>query len=425
MKIILKNIAKIRRAIVEVNGITVIAGENNTGKSTVGKALFSLFNSFYNIENQIFDERASTIENTLDNFYMEYRGRFISSDSIEFSKTIVEKYSNKAIDFEELRNDLTDFLFHNNYSSKRVEQKIDPDKLDELLDRISDIISVSDGEILKNVVAKKLNIEFNEQINNIYDEEPGYIELTIKDMPAYVSLIDNDIKEISCQHSLKTEVVYIDDPFILDDIRPRTVGYRYANYTDHKNHLRKKLYSRDHRYSIINEIITNNKLESIYARINDICKGEIVATKRNGLGYKTFDSEKILNIKSISTGLKTFVILKTLLENGALENNGTIVLDEPEIHLHPQWQLLLAELIVLIQKEFNMHILLNTHSPYFMKAIEVFSAKYEIADKCKYYLAQDEGYGSIIVDVTSSPEEIYRLLARPLQDLENQRFEND
>lgn len=425
MKIVLKNIAKIRSATVELNGITVIAGENNTGKSTVGKALFSVFNSFYNIDNQIFDERASSIENALDSFYIEYRGRFMSSESTEFARGIVEKYSNVSIDFEELRNDLTDFLFHSSYSIKRDEKKVDELQFDELVDKVADIISIPNTEILKNVVIKKLNVEFNDQVNNIYNEDPGYIELTIKDEPSFVTVFDNDIKEISFQHSLKTEVVYIDDPFIIDDIRPRTVGYRYANYMDHKNHLRKKLYFRGHRYSIINEILTSNKLENIYGKINNICSGEIVTTKRNSLGYKKLDSEKVLNIKSISTGLKTFVILKSLLENGALENNGTIVLDEPEIHLHPQWQLLLAELIVLIQKEFNMHILLNTHSPYFMKAIEVFSAKYAIADKCKYYLAHNDGDSSIIFDVTSSPEEIYKLLARPLQDLENMRFEDD
>ena len=48
-------------------------------------------------------------------------------------------------------------------------------------------------------------------------------------------------------------------------------------------------------------------------------------------------------------------------------------LDEPEIHLHPAWQVIFAELIVLIQKEFNMHILLNTHSPYFLNAIEIYA----------------------------------------------------
>ena len=48
MKLVLKNIGKVQNATVEINGITVIAGENDTGKSTVGKALFSVFNGFYN-----------------------------------------------------------------------------------------------------------------------------------------------------------------------------------------------------------------------------------------------------------------------------------------------------------------------------------------------------------------------------------------
>ena len=65
MKLVLKNVGKVQNAAVEINGITVIAGENDTGKSTVGKALFSVFNSFYNIDRKIMSERANSIDNQL------------------------------------------------------------------------------------------------------------------------------------------------------------------------------------------------------------------------------------------------------------------------------------------------------------------------------------------------------------------------
>ena len=125
-----------------------------------------------------------------------------------------------------------------------------------------------------------------------------------------------------------------------------------------------------------------------------------------------------LDVRNIATGLKAFVILKTLLENGSLEEKGTIILDEPEIHLHPKWQLVLAELIVLIHKVFNMHILLNTHSPYFLRAIEVFSMKYNVDDKTKYYLVTRNKADSKIDDVTDDTSKIYKLLADPLDKLD-------
>lgn len=107
--------------------------------------------------------------------------------------------------------------------------------------------------------------------------------------------------------------------------------------------------------------------------------------------------------------------------NGTITQNGTIILDEPEIHLHPEWQLLFAELIVLIQKEFGIHVLLNTHSPYFLNAIEVYAEKYELAGRCKYYLATAEDDRAVLEEVSGCTEKIYSKLARPLQVLENER----
>lgn len=66
MKLFIKNIGKIEYASVEIDGITVIAGENDMGKSTVGRTLFSIFNSFYNIDEQIQKEKVQSIENAFE-----------------------------------------------------------------------------------------------------------------------------------------------------------------------------------------------------------------------------------------------------------------------------------------------------------------------------------------------------------------------
>ena len=426
MRLTLENIAKVRKADVEINGITVIAGENNTGKSTVGKALYSVFNSLYHVENQIREERVRTISNLLDGLYLQKRnGRSNNNDRRETAEKILDKYFQQKDKRSLIKEDVLDFLF--DYGEANA--AFNDDGMDETIDKIGEILAISDEEILKRVVTTKLSAEFNRQINNVYSEENGVIQLQIQNDTFEILASENQVEDTSASFPLKTEIVYLDDPFILDEVGPYrgfsglSVFLRHNG--NHRDQVRDKLTLNKQQSTFIEEILADQKLDRIYEKMDSVCDGRMISTKRNGLGYQKKGTDKILDVKNISTGLKTFVILKTLLMNGTLEENGTIILDEPEIHLHPQWQLLFAELIVLIQKEFNMHILLNTHSPYFLQAIEVYAAKYEIADKCKYYLAQLEGDMSIINDVSDSTETIYKLLAKPFQDLENVRYEND
>ena len=426
MRLTLKNIAKVRKADVEINGITVIAGENDTGKSTVGKALYSVFNSLYHVENQIKDERVRTISNLLDGLYLQKRnGRSNNGDRRETAEKILDKYFQQKDKRSLIKEDVLDFLFDYGEADAAFNDTI----IDDVIDKIEEILAISNEEILKRVITTKLSAEFNRQINNVYSEEDGVIQLRIQNDTFEILASENQVKDTSASFPLKTEIVYLDDPFILDEVEPYrgfsglSVFLRYSG--NHRDQVRDKLTLNKQQSTFIEEILADQKLDRIYEKIDSVCDGQMISTKRNGLGYQKKGTDKVLDVKNISTGLKTFVILKTLLMNGTLEENGTIILDEPEIHLHPQWQLLFAELIVLIQKEFNMHILLNTHSPYFLQAIEVYAAKYEIADKCKYYLAQLEGDMAVIDDVSDSTETIYKLLAKPFQDLENVRYEND
>lgn len=431
MRLTLENIAKVRKADVEINGITVIAGENNTGKSTVGKALYSVFNSLYHVENQIREERVKTITNHIERLTIQINRRFIDLEGSALqsvAERIVADYYEQKGQEVCIKETLSRFLWKND---KPEESIIEGKEVKDFICKVKEILEVSDDVILKTVLKNKLNSEFNRQINNVYNDEAGNISLDIRKKQIRIVVSEDSVKKIQTPISLQTEAVYLDDPFVLDEAGQlgRSMGVsmflkRYMG-TNHRSDARAKLVDSQKENTAIDEILIKRKLEKIYGKIDSVCDGQMIFTKRNGLVYQTKGTDKVLDVKNISTGLKTFVILKTLLMNGTLEENGTIILDEPEIHLHPQWQLLFAELIVLIQKEFNMHILLNTHSPYFLQAIEVYAAKYEIADKCKYYLAQLEGDMAVIIDVSDSTETIYKLLAKPFQDLENVRYEND
>ena len=75
MKLLLNNFAKVEHAEIKCDGITIIAGENNTGKSTIGKVLFSVFNSTHGLNKKIEQERRKelrkVLQRNLNNYFSE------------------------------------------------------------------------------------------------------------------------------------------------------------------------------------------------------------------------------------------------------------------------------------------------------------------------------------------------------------------
>ena len=313
-----------------------------------------------------------------------------------------------------------------------AEHDLDKEEYADPIEIVADVIMqnlfISDNAILVTLLRKKLHEEFSMQINNMYQpDQTSEIILRIKSNEVHIQVKDNKDVQISDSINLNTEVIYIDDPFVLDTLKS-PYYFSARNPTSHREHLNLLLRSKAEGSAVrgaIGEIIASKKLEAVLAKLGTVVQGEMVQNRGGSIAYKESGMDAPLDLGNLSAGLKTFALIKTLLFNGSLEEKGTIVLDEPEIHLHPEWQLIFAELIVLLQKEFQMHILVNTHSPYFLEAIEVFSAKHGIADQCRYYLADNKGQSSIFVDVTDNLESLYSKLAYPLQTLEDIRYTED
>ena len=422
MKLSIRNVGKLKEADVEINGITVITGENDTGKSTVGKVLWSVFNSFYKVYEQIKKERIDFVNEQIYSYVRNLdKSDNVKKKTLDMAIDIIQNYSIYYRNEENIKNYMTEKFKENNYF-------VDAKVIEELTGDLYVVLGIKSIEIISSIIEQKLSTEFHDEIKNKNTEsqEETSVELCIRNKilnfnieeginvaGEFVENLKGDIDDFD----LVTEAVFIDNPFIIDDIE-NIFEQKKKNY---RQHLVLKLYYNRNK-NTVKKMYVNEKLEKIYKKLNSIASGKITI-KNLDVYYK--DSKMEINAKNLSTGLKTFAIIKMLLQNGTLEENGTIILDEPEIHLHPEWQLKFAELIVLLQKEFGMHILLTTHSPYFLNAIEVFSERHKIDDKCKYYVAENEGNSSIIKDVTGNTREIYRKLARPIQDLENIRYSSD
>ena len=411
----IRNVGKLKEADVEINGITVITGENDTGKSTVGKVLWSVFNSFFEIKKQIRTDKISSILEELRRVssIQDIRNNLVHSSIVEYDL------------------DLNDFL-------KQLEKKLEvlndvrglddesKDELKDTLEKIKKRINLSDDEIMKKITQINFNKEFNSQINNLNFLEEGNIDLKIKNKSINL-IISNDKIQIKDFFSLYENVMLLDNPRIIDNLAENIILSANKIFSIIENLHNSKFISmlRNDKSSTATDNILNEEiLSKIEEKLNKIVDGKFLK-KDFGVYFYRNKSGKEINIKNLSTGFKVFSIIKLFIQNNQLSENGTIILDEPEIHLHPEWQLKFAELIVLLQKEFSMHILLTTHSPYFVSAIEVFSEKYKIDDKCKYYVAENKGNSGVIKDITGNTNIIFKKMARPFQDLENIRYTYD
>ena len=431
MRIQLENIGKIHQTQIDLNGITAIAGENNTGKSTVGKALFCIFNSFYHLNQKIRLARRELIAKAVyDSFNKFNSDTGYSIYSTNVADAILQNKNQYLIEGQEPA--LTNLLRHNLHDSWTVTRANAPvitlELVQNMSGRIKQVLDIPEEQTFIRVLENTLKQEFSSKVMNFHhSHDIGKIALQIKNKTLQMYIKNNNITHAKNLLELQTQAIYLDDPFVLDELDLKSQGLfgeqmQYSDSVTHRGHLKNLLKAETASQNVetaMKQIVADTKLKKILTKINSVCDFDMKkADDALADSFVFLEGTHQLSAENISTGLKTFIILKRLLYTGYLEENGLLILDEPEVHLHPQWQILFAEIIVLLQKEFGMHILLTTHSPYFLRAIEVYSAKYQIADKCKYYLADIKNGDAFFEDVTTQTNKIYKKLVLPFENLQ-------
>ena len=231
------------------------------------------------------------------------------------------------------------------------------------------------------------------------------------------------------------KAVYIDNAVTIDNnnrelyyILPSPYHTTMYRKFGHRHLLKLDLIKSPEEYNLIDNLLAQEKLSLIMEMINQMSQGVLIQDRERGYWRYSIEGKDkpiLLNIENVSSGILAVATLKRLIENGSLQESGILILDEPETHLHPDWQNIFAKILVLLCKDFNFKILLNTHSHYFLTAIETFSRRYEIQDRCKYYLSYEENNMANFQDVTGNSEDIYKKFLQPIQDMQDLAENNE
>ena len=174
----------------------------------------------------------------------------------EIADSLVVNQKRYIADRDMLKDDILKFIAQYDENFYKFECA---EKIDEVAERMLDVFQVSDEEIFKLVLNKNFEAEFYGQINNIYTENMGEVALQIKDEVIKVQFINDEVSFIDKRMDLQTEVIYFDDPFILDEQRIFLTHRNSLNYVDHKMHLKSKLFTSERNSNVIEEIVVNNK----------------------------------------------------------------------------------------------------------------------------------------------------------------------
>lgn len=410
MQLILRNLAKVAKANIAFHGITVIAGANNTGKSTVGKALYAMFRSFHQMGDAILWHRWSSIADAIlqgARAYDPYAPAFLRAPqrSERLVAAFLADHCTKAEDF--LRTG--ERFVQQEY---RLYLSADSERRADIGERIARILALDEAVLAQHIVDREFSTTFGGQINSLANAEPAEVRLRIQKKDLHVQFSEDRCRAMERPVSLMHQAVYIDAPDALDHFDDALWHTSEGIPSDLSDRLRKEAPS-----DTVAEALNQQALQKVMDVLDRTVPGRLEEAEGH-LYLRQKHWRAPLRIENLSAGMKAFAVPKRLLQNRQLGERDVLILDEPEIHLHPEWQVLYAEFLVLLQKAFDLTILLTSHSPYFLNAMEIFVKKHDVEALTRYYLAKNQVGGAVFEDVTGRLDAIYASLARPFDQME-------
>lgn len=429
MRIRISNISKIHSADIALKGLTVLVGENDTGKSTVGRLLFSAVKALANtnVNNEKLVE--GQVSKYANSFYKRLNS--VSSPILNRpSDGLIPNLPRRPSMFvDRLLQDSSPLEY-----IKIVETAVDTlnilPRIKQLMkdDLHSILVAISNKDnraaSLYTEFGYLVESEFLNQLNWKGEGERCLIRLDGEDdRPLFLlENVEGHSNSLRSSSEMLDDISYVESPLylhILDVLR---------NASDYREISK----SRISLFGMVPYHIKDFALKMIAAHehqldlfaatpsfsTKDIINGEFdYDEERKAIVFRK-DGLKLYPL-NVASGAKSFGVLQMLLDGGFIHANAPLVWDEPENHLHPAWQVQFAKLLVQIAKS-GVPVMITTHSPYFLQSVRYHAAEEGIEEYVNYYSAEARNDNKVdFVNVNDRLGDVFRKLAMPLNHIMN------
>ena len=404
-KVKIKNIGKLADAEIHIGEFTVFAGPNNTGKSFVSKLLYSLFNAM----------NANHAETHLNNLlepvkrysFRISRDRWMRSDeairswqsSLENETKKLERLV-KEVSIDDLDETIPDLI-----SQTEQMQQIAADipistntttvdrlgrRLPSLTDSLTELQEQlhrtdAEGFIVAGIEYEiRQNLIRNFQVPNISDlqrEESKPSKVEVEDFSAFKLSHDEGLEFQIDRSWLKqlqeySRVIYLESPVYwklkpaLEDIR----DYSLYRFRDREQLSGVPGYFYDLSRALRFEYTGDMAFPDVYDNLTseEVIGGRIAISETGDLSFR--ENGRNFSMPVTATGIANLGILALLIERKVLDKGTFLFIDEPEAHLHPAWQVIMAESLFELSRQ-GVNIAIATHSVDILKWLEVHAKK--------------------------------------------------
>ena len=412
------NVGPISHAKIDIGKINIIGGKNSSGKSTSSKLLYCFLKANSSIDDElIFDNVYPLFEKMNDNTDLFYS--YVSTADFKKIKNIFRRFSDSfrgrktkffINEFYEFSEQLDDIIIRNKnkFNQKDPRWNYFQSNYQSMKDYVSNTLD-NPKKLYISSLKQLIDSEFNIR-------EPA-------DFGGRVTLyLENaNIKDEICfkNYSFDHKSSYpIDNIFYLDSFSILDDDINGLLNTEHIQSLINSLYEYYHiRPGIDDEM--DKIIKRLESKINHLIGGEVVSDNRK---ENIFRSNNNISspMKNTASGIKQIGIVQRLLSNHKLTSNSFLIIDEPEVNLHPEWQVIFAKILILIVKDLDMKIYINTHSPMFIEALILYSEANRLLDETNVFLTEEIENSKHIFKKIDSKDmgAIYENLSRPYDDLD-------